>query len=137
MSHSTNWSSGASWLRPPSSWTKARATRRYVGGGPGDVLPSHCPHHFERCAMQSHVVALDFSLLFDYLFLAPEGTVSVCHRGITLCSSSLGHDLRSYHVPEKDASLKCLGDVLGKLHLPCWRFIVVRNGPSVVFIFSF
>ena len=47
------------------------------------------------------------------------------------------HDLKSYLVPEKDASVKCLDAVLGKVHLPCWSFIVVRNGPGVVFILSF
>ena len=44
-------------------------------------------YHFERCAMQSHVVALDFSLLCDY-FLVP-----FCHSGIIECSSGPGHDL--------------------------------------------
>ena len=28
------------------SWTKARASRKCVGGGPGDVLPTHCPPSF-------------------------------------------------------------------------------------------
>ena len=85
LCHTAKWSSGASWLRPPSSWTKARATRRYVGGGPGNVLPSHCPHHFERCAMQSHVVALDSSLLFRLLFF---GT-----RRDNLCLSQRHHSV--------------------------------------------
>ena len=46
VSHSTKLSRGAAWLRPPSLWTQARATRRYVSGGPGDVLPSHYPPSF-------------------------------------------------------------------------------------------
>ena len=71
--------------------------------------------------MQSHVVA-------------PEGTACVlCHIGVALCSSGLGHGLRYYHAPEKDASVKCLDAVLGKVHLPCWCFIVLRDGPGVVF----
>ena len=40
-------------------------------------------------------------------------------------------------MPEKDASVKCLDAVLGKVHLPCWRFIVVRSWPGVVFNLSF
>ena len=86
--------------------------------------------------MQSHVVALDFSSSSN-TFLAPEGPACVCHSGVTLCSSGLGHGLRYSHVPEKNASVKCLDAVLGKVHLPCWRFIVVRNGPRVVFNLSF
>ena len=31
-------------------------------------------------------------------------------------------------MPEKDASVKCLDAVLGKVHLPCWGFIVERDG---------
>ena len=58
--------------------------------------------------MQSHVVALDLSLLFDYFFLVPFR-----HSGITECSSGPGHDLI------------------------CQMFIVVRNGPGVVFNLSF
>ena len=42
-----------------------------------------------------------------------------------------GHDLKSYLVPEKAASVMCLDAVLGKVHLPCWRFIVVRHGGNV------
>ena len=42
-----------------------------------------------------------------------------------------GHDLRSYLLPEKAASVKCLDAVLGKVHLPCWRFIVVRHDGNV------
>ena len=88
---------------------------------------------YERCAMQSHVVALDFSLLFKYIF----GT-----RRDRLCFLSQRRPsvfLRPWprpqvlHVSEKDASVKCLDAVPGKVHLPCWRFIVVRNGPGVVF----
>ena len=41
------------------------------------------------------------------------------------------HDLRSYLLPEKTASVMCLDAVLGKVHLPCWRFIVVRHGGNV------
>ena len=68
------------------------------------------------------------------LICTRRGTACVlCHSGIALCSSGLGHSLRYYLVPGKDASMKCFEAVLGKVHLPCLRFIVVRNGPGVVF----
>ena len=38
-----------------------------------------------------------------------------------------GHHLKSYIKPEKAASVMCLDAVLGKVHLPCWRFIVVPH----------
>ena len=74
----------------------------------------------------------------SYTFLALKGTACVlCHKGVALCSSGLGHGLWYHHVPDKDASVKCLDAVLGKVHRPCWRFMVVRNGPGVVFWHSF
>ena len=69
--------------------------------------------------------------------------VATCKNG--LCLSQWHHSvflwpvlgLKSYLVPEKDASVKCLDAVLGKVHVPCWSFIVVRNGPGVVVNLSF
>ena len=43
------------------------------------------------------------------------------------CSSSLGPCFRKDHLSGKDASVKCFDAVLGKVHLPCLRFIAVRN----------
>ena len=60
-------------------------------------------------------------------------TCVLCYSGIALCSSGQGHGLRCYLVPGKDGLVKCFDAVLGKFHLPCLRFIVVRSGPSVVF----
>ena len=36
-------------------------------------------------------------------------------------------------MPGKDASVKCFDAALGKVYLPCLRFIVVRNGPVSYF----
>ena len=36
-------------------------------------------------------------------------------------------------MPGIDASVECFDAVLGKVHLPCLRFIVVQNGRGVVF----
>ena len=51
-----------------------------------------------------------------------------------------GHDLKSYLIPEKAASVLCLDAVLGKVHLPCWRLIVAMvvmcAGTSIVFCSS-
>ena len=42
------------------------------------------------------------------IFLAPEGTdCALCHSGVVLCFSGLGHGLRYYHVPGKDAVHRC------------------------------
>ena len=49
-----------------------------------------------------------------------------------LAASGLGDGPRYYHVPGKDASVKCF-DALGQVYLPCLRFIVVRNGPVSYF----
>ena len=52
-----------------------------------------------------------------------------------------GHDLRSYLKPEKASSGKRFIADLGEVHLPCWRFNVVRHGCNVhrhdVFCFLF
>ena len=42
-----------------------------------------------------------------------------------------GHDLKSYLKPEKASSGKRFIAVLGEVHLPCWRFNVVRHGGNV------
>ena len=124
---------GASWSRPPSSWTGFRAVRRCVGFRCCGILPTHCPPTIWKVR---HAVSCRGTRLLPPLwnFLTPEGTACVlCHSGIALCSSGLSHGLRYYHVPGKDASVKCFDAVLGKVHLPCLRFVVVRHGPSVVF----
>ena len=64
-------------------------------------------------------------------FSAPEGAASVLsHSGVALRSSGLDSCLRKDHAPEKDASVKCFDAVLGKVRLPCLRFIAVRIVPG-------
>ena len=104
---------------------QARATRKCVGGDPSDVLQTHCPSSFSKDAQ--------YSLMSWKL----GRTVSVCDSGITLYFLRPEHDFRSHFVPEEDASVMCLDAVLGKVHLSCWRFIVVRSGPGVVHNLSF
>ena len=73
---------------------------------------------------------------YSNIFLAPEGTacVCVCVTAASLCVPPAQATASGFfHVPEKDMSVKCLDAVLGKVHLPCWSFIVVRNGFGVVF----
>ena len=64
-------------------------------------------------------------------YVALVRTVTICHRGVTLCSS--GQDTTSglTFYPKGLRSVKCLDSVLGKILLPCWRFIVVRHGGNV------
>ena len=72
--------------------------------------------------------------LFASFSTAPERANCVlCHSGVALCSSGLFYELRYYHVPGRVTSVRCFDAVMGKIHLPCGRFIVVRNGPCVVF----
>ena len=55
--------------------------------------------------------------------MAPERAASVlCHSGV--------------HLPGKDASFKCFDAVLGKVHLPCLRFIAVRIVPEYCILVS-
>ena len=125
---------GASWSRPPSSWTGVRAARRCVVFDSVGFFSDPLSTNNMKGAPCSLVSWHSTSPSSSNTFLAPEGTACVlCHSGVALCSSGLGHGLRYYHVPEKDASEKCLDAVLGKVQLPCWRFIDVRNGPGVVF----
>ena len=52
-------------MRRGRDWTGVLAARRCVGFGSGGVMPTHYPPTFlKKYVMQSHVVALDFSLLF-------------------------------------------------------------------------
>ena len=50
-----------------------------------------------------------------------------------MCSPGLGDGPRYCHVPRKNASVKCFDAALGKVYLPCLRFIVVWNGPVSYF----
>ena len=69
-------------------------------------------------------------LLATFFFTAPEGAASVLsHSGVGLRSSDLDSCLKKDHVPGKDASVKCIDAVLGKVRLPCLRFMAVRNVP--------
>ena len=67
---------------------------------------------------------------YSLLLYQPERIVSICHSGITLCSSGQG-TTSGLATTEKAASVKCLDAVLGKVHLPCWRFIFVRHDDNV------
>ena len=73
-------------------------------------------------------IVTSFQLLF---FTAPEGAASVLSRsGVALRSSGVDSCLRKDHVPGKDASVKCFEAVLGKVRLPCLRFVAARNVPG-------
>ena len=86
-------------------WTKARATRKCIGGRPVDDLLTHC----------STIILKDapYSANLHSVFFRPE------------------HDLRSYLLHGKVPSVVCLDAVLGKVHLSYWRFVVVRHGGNV------
>ena len=49
----------------------------------------------------------------------------------TLCFYQPGHDHRPLILLKNAASEKRFITVLGEVHLPCWRFIVVRHGVHV------
>ena len=82
--------------------------------------------------LRFYVVAVVTSSLL-FFFSAPEGVASVLsHSGVALRSSGLDSCLRKDHAPEKDASVKCFDAVLGKIRVPCLRFIAVRIVPGIL-----
>ena len=80
VSHSTKLSRDAAWTA--STTDKGSCTSAAV---PATFCRATIHHHFERCAMQSHVST---SPSFSITFFVP-----LCHSGITECSSGPGHDL--------------------------------------------
>ena len=67
---------------------------------------------------------------FCFRITAPERAASVLrHSGVECCSSGLCFCLSKDLLPGKDA-------VLGKVHLPCLRFIAVKNMPGCCFLAS-
>ena len=68
-----------------------------------------------------------FSRVFPYPFVAVVRTVTICHKGDTLCSLGQARP-QVFLIPEKAASVKRLDAVLGNVNPPSWCFIVVRHG---------
>ena len=76
--------------------------------------------------MQVHIVAVVISFTFE--------TCSWHQNGRPVFSVTAASTLflwpsplpQERHLPGKDASVKCFDAVLGKVHLPCWRFIAVE-----------
>ena len=99
---------------------------------------------FPRNILDETVKALALSLLITVLTVTTCASESRAPCNISfwhlngrpvfsvLAASGLGDCPRYYHVPGKDASVKCF-DALGQVYLPCLRFIVVRNGPVSYF----
>ena len=128
VSHSTKCTSGASWSRPPSSWTGACGARKCVGVGCGDVLPCACAIH-------------EPSYTIQVLSLHALSGISVSIPSVTraaLCVPSTRARPQVFLLAEKAASENRFIAVLGEVHLPCWRFIVVRHRGSAHWdVFSF
>ena len=110
--------SGASWSRPPSSWTGARAARKCVGVGRGDVLPSHCAIH-------------ETSYTIQVLSLHALSWLSVSLPSVTRATHyvpSARARPQVFLIPEKAALVNRLDALLGKAYLHSWCPIVVRHG---------
>ena len=82
--------------------------------------------------MQIHVVALVFSLLFETSCWHQKGPPVFSVTAASTFVPPAWLLPQKDHVPGKDASVKCFDAVLGKVHLPCLRFIAVRNVLDVV-----